>query len=116
MMDLRTPNRLKISWMNSTTLATMIFATSFASIHLVNLSMATKRKATPPLAGLNGPIIFLLLLLQGDKGWNSSALNTSWSKEIHDEQSHCCVNVLGVPSTIFWLRVCQTYFELSNIS
>lgn len=48
-MDLGMPNWLEISWMNSTTLVAVIFDTSFASIHLVNLSAAKI-----PLVGLKG--------------------------------------------------------------
>jgi hypothetical protein len=42
-----------------------------------------------------------LQLLQGDKGWSSLVLNRSHSKESQDDHSHCCVNVLGKPSTSF---------------
>jgi hypothetical protein len=44
MMDLETMNWLKISYVNSPALVAMIFAIGFASIHLVNLSMATRGK------------------------------------------------------------------------
>jgi hypothetical protein len=40
-----------------TALVDVIFAMGFTPIHLVNLSIATKRYATPPFAGLKGPIM-----------------------------------------------------------
>src|SRR6266540_7483450 len=45
---LGTPNLTTMSWKNSFALATVIVATGLASIHLVNLSMATKRCVKPP--------------------------------------------------------------------
>jgi hypothetical protein len=44
-----------ISLMNSTILAAVIEATSFTSIHFVNLSNVMKMCVNPPLAFLNGP-------------------------------------------------------------
>src|SRR5438132_12175092 len=41
-----TPNLTTISWKNSLALVAVIAATGLASIHLVNLSMATKRCVT----------------------------------------------------------------------
>src|SRR6266508_4638173 len=43
MILLGTPNLTTMSWKNSLALAAVIVATGLASIHLVNLSMATKR-------------------------------------------------------------------------
>jgi hypothetical protein len=54
-MLLGTPNLHMISLMNSTTLAAVIEATSFTSIHFVNLSNVMKMCVNPPLAFLNGP-------------------------------------------------------------
>jgi hypothetical protein len=54
-MLLGTPNMYMISLMNSTTLAAVIEAADFTLIHFVNLSTATKMRANPPLAFLNGP-------------------------------------------------------------
>jgi hypothetical protein len=42
--------------MNSMTLAAVMDAVGFASIHLMNLSTATKMCVNPPLAFLNEPI------------------------------------------------------------
>jgi hypothetical protein len=44
-----------ISLMNSTTLATVIEAAGFTSIHFVNLSTATKMCVSPPLTFLGRP-------------------------------------------------------------
>jgi hypothetical protein len=44
-----------ISLMNSTTLAAIMEATGFTSIHFVNLSIATKMCVNPHLAFLKGP-------------------------------------------------------------
>jgi hypothetical protein len=41
--------------MNSTTLAIVIEAAGFTTIHFVNLSTATKMCVNPPLAFMNGP-------------------------------------------------------------
>jgi hypothetical protein len=48
-------NLYMISLMNSTTLAVVIEAVCFTSIHFVNLSTAMKMCVNPPLAFLNGP-------------------------------------------------------------
>jgi hypothetical protein len=53
-MLLGTPNRYLISLMNSTALAAVMEAVGFASIHLVNLSIATKTCVNPPFTFLNG--------------------------------------------------------------
>jgi hypothetical protein len=42
--------------MNSTTLAVVIEAAGFTTIHFVNLSTATKMCMNPPLAFVNGPM------------------------------------------------------------
>jgi hypothetical protein len=44
-----------ISRMNSTALAAVMELADFASIYLVNLSIATKMCVNPPLTFLNGP-------------------------------------------------------------
>src|SRR5437868_15001664 len=46
MILLGTPNLTTMSWKNSLALAVVIVTTGLASIHLVNLSMATKRCVT----------------------------------------------------------------------
>jgi hypothetical protein len=52
---LGTPNRYKISLMNSIALAAVIEVVGFTSIHFMNLSTSMKMCANPPLALLNGP-------------------------------------------------------------
>jgi hypothetical protein len=52
------PNMYMIYLMNSTTLATMIEAADFTSIHFFNLSIATKICVDPIVAFLNGPTKF----------------------------------------------------------
>jgi hypothetical protein len=54
-MLLGTPNLYMISLMNSTTLAAIMEATGFTSIHFVNLSTVTKMCVNPHLAFLKGP-------------------------------------------------------------
>jgi hypothetical protein len=44
-----------MSWMNSTAFVALYFTSSLYSIHLVNLSIATKMYSNPPLAFLGGP-------------------------------------------------------------
>src|SRR3954471_15393971 len=55
MMLLGTPYLHTMSAMNLTAVGPFSFLIGRASIHLVNLSMATKRCVMPPLAVLNGP-------------------------------------------------------------
>src|SRR4051812_20990413 len=55
MMLLGTPYLHTMSAMNLTVVGPSSFLTGRASIHLVNLSMATRRWVRPPLAFLNGP-------------------------------------------------------------
>ena len=55
MIRLGMPKRCIMSWMNSTALATLYFASSLNSIHLVNLSIAMKMYSKPPFALLRGP-------------------------------------------------------------
>jgi hypothetical protein len=50
------PNMYMIYLMNSTTLAVVIEAAGFTTIHFVNLSTATKMCMNPPLAFVNGPM------------------------------------------------------------
>src|SRR3954462_12684144 len=50
-----TPYRVVISAMNVTAVSPFSFLIGFASIHLVNLSTATRRCVMPPRAVLNGP-------------------------------------------------------------
>jgi hypothetical protein len=54
-MLLGTLNWYMISLINFTTLAVVIEAASFTSIHFVNLSTTTKICVNPPLAFLNQP-------------------------------------------------------------
>src|SRR6266542_1638015 len=51
---LRTLNLTTMSWKNSFALVAVIVVTGLASIHLVNLSMATKRCVKPPGALCRG--------------------------------------------------------------
>src|SRR3954463_7497885 len=55
MMLCGTPYRVVISAMNVTAVGPFSFLIGFASIHLVNLSIATSRCVMPPRAVLNGP-------------------------------------------------------------
>jgi hypothetical protein len=55
MILLGMPNFYMISLMNSTTLATVIEAAGFTSIHFMNLSTAMKICVDPTLPFLNGP-------------------------------------------------------------
>jgi hypothetical protein len=55
MIDLGTQNQLKISCMNYIAFTVVILATGLASMHFMDLSMATKRYATMPFTSLNGP-------------------------------------------------------------
>lgn len=54
MIVLDTTNLLKISYMNSTTLANVVLAIGLAMIHFVNLSTTTKRYETLPYTSFNG--------------------------------------------------------------
>src|ERR1043165_1536089 len=55
MILLGTPYRHTMSATNRTAVGPFSFLIGWASIHLVNLSMATKRCVVPPWAVLNGP-------------------------------------------------------------
>src|ERR1044072_6127187 len=57
MMLLGTPYLQTMSGMNRTAVGQSSFLFRRASIHLANLSMATRRCVTPPRAFLNGPTI-----------------------------------------------------------
>src|SRR3954466_2937440 len=57
MMLFGTPYLVMMSSMNRTAVGPSSFLIGQASIHLVNLSMATKRCVMPPRAVLNGPTI-----------------------------------------------------------
>jgi hypothetical protein len=55
MTQLGISKRCMISWMNLTAFAALYFMSGLYSIHLVNLSIATKMYSNSPLAFLSGP-------------------------------------------------------------
>src|SRR3954469_1387392 len=78
MMLCGSPYRLAMSATNLTAVGPSSFLIGLASIHLVNLSTATRRCVMPPLAVLNGPTMssthtanghVIGTVLSADVGW-----------------------------------------------
>jgi hypothetical protein len=68
MMVLGKPKRCKISEMKLTTGSGMSLAIGLYSIHLVNLSIATRTWVKPPGAVVKGPIMSRLQQVKGQDG------------------------------------------------